>query len=318
MISICIPAYRHVSFTHEAAISILKQDVDIELVVLDDFHTLELTSENIYLVESLREYLNSDRRVKCFSNERLLPIQDNWNKAVHLCSRDYIKLIGADDRLIDGSLARISKMISAYPKIAFHGHLANVINETGVIIRQQRPYDNDLINQPITGIAALKSKLRQKVRFKEPACNFYQKKAWEEVGGYTKKYRFTFDIQFNTKLMYCYDSMLWNDYLVDLRRHSVSDGALLPAELAFENLTSLVDEILNKLNQSASKSDYLAAKGWIQYRLLELTAQRFKTQPMESIKFFVDNFNCIINNPVSLIWMAKLMSSKILFNDIQQ
>ena len=78
----------------------------------------------------------------------------------------------------------------------------------------------------VTGAEALKAKIRQQVRFKEPACNFYLKNAWEKIGGYDTKFRFTFDIYFNAKMMSAFKSTLWNEYLVELRRHNDSDGAL--------------------------------------------------------------------------------------------
>ena len=90
MISICIPAYKHVALTYEAARSVLQQNADFELVVLDDFYLNELTQENRHATESLREYLCADKRVKCFSNDKPLTIQDNWNKTVSLSTGNYI------------------------------------------------------------------------------------------------------------------------------------------------------------------------------------------------------------------------------------
>jgi glycosyltransferase involved in cell wall biosynthesis len=318
MISICIPAYKHVALTHEAAQSVLQQDADVELMILDDFYMLERTAENLRAIDSLESYLHADKRVKCISNESLLPIQDNWNKAVSLCTGRYIKLIGADDRMLPGSIEKMLRMINERPTIAFHGHLANIIDSEGVITRRQRPYGVGFINKAITGPVALKGKLRQQVRFKEPACNFYLKSAWETIGGYDAKYRFTFDIYFNIKMMSYSSSMLWNEYLIELRRHQASDGAQLPASLALTDLTSVVSAILDLLGDKATLLDKAAAKGWIEYRLIELAAQRVKQLPLEMGRLVINNIGLFASNPISLFWMTKLLFSQGVFGDVQQ
>jgi glycosyltransferase involved in cell wall biosynthesis len=318
MISVCIPAYKHVALTQEAARSVLQQDVDVELIVLDDFNLLEATVENLRAIDSLKSYLHSEKRVKCVSNERQLSIQDNWNKAVSLCNGRYIKLIGADDRLLPGSIQKMQQLIEKNSSVAFFGHLANIIDINGSVIRRQRQYSEKLANKVITGSAALKGKLRQQVRFKEPACNFYLKSAWESTGGYDKNFRFTFDIHFNVKIMSCKPSMLCNDYLVDLRRHQTSDGAQLPASMALADLEGVVGIILDLLGDNVTLSDKSAARGWIEYRLIELVAQRFKRQPLATTKLIVEKIGLLIDNPFALYWTTKLLLNRGFFSDVQQ
>jgi hypothetical protein len=210
------------------------------------------------------------------------------------------------------------QMIHKKPTVAFHGHLANIIDSTGTMIRQQRPYGKDFINKTITGPSALKGKLRQQVRFKEPACNFYLKSAWKKIGGYDKKFRFTFDIYFNCKMMSTFPSVLWNEYLVELRRHQASDGAQLPASLALNDLKGVVNEILDLLGDKATILDRAAAKGWIEYRLIELAAQRVKRLPLDMGKLIINNIGLFASNPIALCWMTKLLISRSAFGDVQQ
>ena len=318
MISICIPAYKLVSLTHEAVASILRQDADVELVVLDDFYLLESTPENLREIEALREYLHADQRVKCFTNEKLLPIQDNWNKAVSLCTGNYVKLLGADDRMLAGSVQKMYQMIAEQPEIDFHGHLANVIDAEGSLVRQQRPYGVTFVNRSLTGVEALKGKLRQQVRFKEPACNFYKKQAWEKVGGYEDKYRFAFDVHFNVKMMSACTSMLWNEYLVELRRHQSSDGAQLPATLALADLQGVIEQILRALGSECSTADRAAASGLLQYRVIELAAQRARGQPKDIARLVASNLSLFVGHPAAYYWMARLLYSRIVFGDVQQ
>jgi glycosyltransferase involved in cell wall biosynthesis len=318
VISICIPAYKHVSLTHEAALSVLNQDIDVELVVLNDFYLLDKTPENRASIEALSDYLHSDRRVKYISNDSLLPIQENWNKAVSLCSRKYIKLIGADDRLLDGSLLVIEKIIKTEPNVLFHGHLANIIDGQGSLVRRQQPYNINYTSRPFSGPTALKAKLRQQIRFKEPACNFFSKVAWEKCGGYESKFRFTFDIHFNIKMMSAFPSMLWNEYLVELRRHQQSDGAQLSASLALSDLSGLVLDILGKIDSKVNRFDRAAATGWLQYRIIELAAQRLKRNPSESFNLLVENASLLLSNPIGTYFTSKLLLNRIRTGDVQQ
>lgn len=306
------------ALTHESAQSVLRQDTDLELVVLDDFYLLDKTANNTHAIEALRDYLHADPRVKCVSNEKLLPIQDNWNKAVSLCSGSHVKLMGADDNMLPGSVAQMQAMVQTQPTVAFHGHLANLIDAQGQLIRQQKPYGERFVNRPLTGAQALKGKLRQHVRFKEPACNFFLKSAWEKVGGYDDRFRFVFDVDFNSRLMASSTSMLWNETLVELRRHPNSDGAQLPASLALMDLAGLVDAITTRLGSACTNQDRAAAAGWVQYRLVELLAQRVRSRPLDMAKLLAGNLGLFAKSPTSLYWMLKLLAGRARHNDVQQ
>lgn len=318
LISICIPAYKHVALTQQAVRSVLIQNEDVELIILDDFYLLENTSANVQQLEDLRESTKGDSRVKWFSNTTLLPIQENWNKVVSLCTGKYIKLIGADDLMLADSIQKMQNIIHSEPSIEFFGHLATVIDAQGSVIRQQRPYATQLVSIPIVGASALKGKLRQKVRFKEPACNFYRKNAWERVGGYDDKFRFTFDIHFNCKMMSSSISMLSNEYLVALRRHQASDGAQLPATLALNDLQGLLDDILQSLGDEITMFDRAAASGLLQYRLIELILQKTARQPKDIINLIFSNMHVFFANPISFIYAAELVFGRAIHDDVQQ
>ncbi len=318
MISICIPAYKYVQLLPEAIVSILDQDEDIEVIVLEDFDLIAPHEAKQELIDKARQLLSSDRRIKWHRNNYSLPIQDNWNKTVSLASGPYIKLMGADDRLLPGSIMKMKEMIKQSPKAALHGHLAYVIDENGKFVRAQRPYNSKVDCIDISGATALKGKLRQKIRFKEPVCNLYQKSSWQAVGGYDTKFRFLADIYFNFKLMSHFHSVLWNYYLVDLRRHQSSDGARLSSELALKELKVFVQTIIDKLGDEATVFDKAAGRGWVLYRLIELFSQRVSRTPIEVTQLLRDNIDLLCSNPVALVYTARLVKNRILYGDIQQ
>jgi len=319
MLSICIPAYNYINYIPEAIDSCLSQDHDFELIVLDDFDLFNFPSHSINDIKALRDQYSADPRVKWFSNKSKLTIQSNWNKVVNLSNYSYVKLMGADDRLQPGAISKISEMVRAYPKVGLHGHLARIIDIDGCALRMQRPYSAES-SHPIlmSGVAALKGKLRQSVRFKEPVCNIFKKSAWEKVGGYSAKYRFCFDVHLNMQIMATNECALWNEYLVDLRRHNQSDGAILPASLALSDLQSLVDEILMTIGDDKTNGDLVAANGWLLYRFLELASQRLRRRPLDVWEMFLKNRSILLNNPLVYIQAGRLAATRLLHHDIQQ
>lgn len=318
MISICIPAYKHLDILPDALQSICSQNSDFELVILDDFDIFLNDPSLQPKVKHVRELYSSDPRIKWFRNSEHLPIQANWNKVISLSSRPYIKMMGADDRLHPGAIEKMESMIKAFPAVVLHGHLADVIDSNGLVVRKPKPYPG--LKEPliVSGNAALKGKLRQIIRFKNPVCNIFKRTAWEQVGGYSNKYRFCFDTHFNTRVMAGGECALWNENLVDLRRHDHSDGATLPAKMALDELRNLVADILSEIGDEVTAADLIAANGWILYRLFELAAQRIMTKPGDLRRLFIENYSVLLSSPAVYKQAAKLAISRIRDGDIQQ
>lgn len=91
MISIAMATYNGEKFLREQLDSILAQTIqDFELIVCDDCST-DSTAR------ILREYERNDSRIKVFVNEKNLGFKKNFEKAIGLCSGDYIALSDQDD-----------------------------------------------------------------------------------------------------------------------------------------------------------------------------------------------------------------------------
>jgi glycosyltransferase involved in cell wall biosynthesis len=307
--SICIPTYNYANYLPYAIESCLDQDEDFDLVIVDDCSTDD--------TPSLRNKYVIDPRVKWIQNESKLPIQDTWNKAVHATSGEFVKLLPADDLLMPGSIRRFKEMISTQIETSFHGHLANIIDASGNIVRKHRHFSsNSLVN--LEREDALKSKLRQKYRFKEPSCNFYRKSAWEVLGGYSRKYRFTFDINFNIKMISNYKSTLWNEHLAMMRRHASSDGATLPKDSALNDLRTTISELNFLIGENhLNLWDKAAANGWLMYRMIELLQQEQKKSSFIDINFLLNNID-LLSNPLSYFYAFRLFRNRFFFGDVQQ
>jgi glycosyltransferase involved in cell wall biosynthesis len=318
MISICIPAYKYLKLLPETMDSILCQNEDFELIVLEDFDLIDPKDASKEIIDETRELFCADTRVKWYKNTTSLPIQDNWNKTVSLASCPYIKLMGADDKMLPGSIAKIKTMIQQQPQVQLHGHLAQIIDADSNVIRKQRPYTNNSEFVTFSNNTALKGKIRQQIRFKEPVCNFYKKTAWEAVGGYDKKYRFLTDVNFSSKLMASFPSALWNAYLAEVRRHPASDGASLSSELALRELDVFVADLIQRLGDEATAFDRSAGRGWVLYRFIELFAQRASRKPTEVFGLLGKNADLLLSSPVAYFYTVRLLRNRILYGDIQQ
>lgn len=91
MISIAMAAYNGEKYLREQFDSILRQTVqDFELVICDDCSTDGT-------VRILEEYAQKDSRIKVFVNKENLGFVKNFEKAIKLCSGEYIALSDQDD-----------------------------------------------------------------------------------------------------------------------------------------------------------------------------------------------------------------------------
>ena len=242
---------------------------------------------------------------------------DNWNAAISLATRSYIKLLGADDRIAKGGVSKLKHMINASPKAIFHGHLAIIIDENGHEIRRQRAYSSSANPLCLGGVDALKLKLRQVARFKEPPCNLFSKSAWQEVGGYSKKFRFCPDIEFNVKMMRYGECCLWNEYAVELRRHAKSDGRQLPADLALTDLRQLIEDIYLLIGDRLTRNDRRYGDAWLMYRLVELGVARYQRQPLELLSFLYRHRSNIVIDPTTLSILMRMFTRQALRKDVQ-
>lgn len=91
LISVALAAYNGEAYLREQLDSILSQTFhEFELIICDDCST-----DNT--VQVLNEYAGKDSRIKVFVNERNLGFKKNFEKAILLCSGEYIALSDQDD-----------------------------------------------------------------------------------------------------------------------------------------------------------------------------------------------------------------------------
>lgn len=98
MISIAMTTYNGEKYLREQLDSILNQTYsDFELIICDD-----CSKDNTRTI--LSEYTAKDSRIKIFMNEKNIGFKKNFEKAISLCSGEYIALSDQDDIWLENHL----------------------------------------------------------------------------------------------------------------------------------------------------------------------------------------------------------------------
>ena len=117
MISIAMATYNGEKYLREQLDSILAQThQNFELIVCDDCSTDST-------VQILREYEKNDSRIKVFVNEENLGFKKNFEKAIGLCSGDYIALSDQDDIWLPEHLEKLYSHIGEHMLICANSRL---------------------------------------------------------------------------------------------------------------------------------------------------------------------------------------------------
>lgn len=106
LLSVALPVYNGADYLREALDSILAQDfVDFELVVSDNCSTDDTPA-------ILAEYAVRDARVRVSRSDVFLEQADNVNRAIELCTSDWVKLFCHDDIMLPNCLGVLRRVIS--------------------------------------------------------------------------------------------------------------------------------------------------------------------------------------------------------------
>ncbi|HEY6185192.1 MAG TPA: glycosyltransferase family 2 protein [Terriglobales bacterium] len=117
LVSVVTPVYNGAAYLRECFDSVIAQTYsNWEYIVVNN-------CSNDATLEIAQEYARKDSRFKVFSNDKLLPIIANHNRAFKLISRDskYCKVLSADDWIFPEFLARMVALAEANPSVGLIG-----------------------------------------------------------------------------------------------------------------------------------------------------------------------------------------------------
>ena len=103
LVSVIIPAYSCRKTLKRAVDSVLIQEVDLEVLVLNDCSPQDL--------DDIMECYQQDERVRYLKNEKNLGASGTRNRGVALAEGKYVAFLDADDCWMPGKLARQMKLL---------------------------------------------------------------------------------------------------------------------------------------------------------------------------------------------------------------
>ncbi|WP_024804662.1 glycosyltransferase [Nocardia sp. BMG51109] len=182
-LSVCVPAYNAARTLATTLRSILDQDADFELSVLDNAST----DDTAAIARSV-----DDPRIRLHRNDTVLPIGDNWNKAVSVSSGDLVKVVCADDILLPGALKSQLELMGA-GGIALCSAKFEVIDEAGAV------EETDLGLPGLRGRQSMTTLMRTIVRrgpadFGPTAAAMFRRADFERAGGFRGDLVFPMDV----------------------------------------------------------------------------------------------------------------------------
>ena len=123
-IEIVLPFYGEAALLREAVDSVLAQsDPDWRLTVLDDAYPDPAAAG--WVAEL------TDSRVQYVRNKVNLGVSGSFQKSVDLATADWVVIMGGDDRMLPGYVARMNAMVAAHPDVAYVQPGVRVIDGDG-------------------------------------------------------------------------------------------------------------------------------------------------------------------------------------------
>ena len=114
-VDIVVPCYQHGRFLRDCVESVLSQDVELRVIIIDNAST----DDSVSVAQDLAR---KDARVEIVAHPRNLGSHASFNEGIDLASADYLMVLCADDILSPGSLRRAMTIMEQHPEVAFaHG-----------------------------------------------------------------------------------------------------------------------------------------------------------------------------------------------------
>ena len=245
LVSICVPCYNGERFLRRTIESVLTQSYNnFELIIVDDCST-----DNSY--EIAHSY--NDLRIKLSRNELNLGFNSNWNKALSLCSGDYIKLLPQDDIIYKNCIEKQVFLLEKFREenVVFTCCARDIIDENDNVILRRR----QKIRGVYQGINAIRMTVRAGTNiFGEPGAVLFRREIIEKIGNFHNTFVFLIDVDYWVRML-CHGNVYFDKSILSkFRIHNQSTSVVIRRKQRDE-FKVFINEITNKHGIHISKID---------------------------------------------------------------
>lgn len=189
-VSVCVPAFNAARTIVATLESIRAQDYpDFDVVVVDNAST-DGTGD---LVRAF-----ADDRIRLSTNTTVLPMAENWNRALGLATGELVKLVCADDLITPRCLSEQVRSMRD-PDIAVAGAKFDIVDDDGVTLHRARGLG------PLVGRCSSRATLGALVRaLPDDVCPtaamMFRRRDVDAIGGVRTDYLYAMDIDLIARL----------------------------------------------------------------------------------------------------------------------
>lgn len=201
LVSICIPAYNNADYICETLDTVMNQTYEnIELVVVDDGSKDNTWNViNKYKEEYEAKNPDTSKIIRLYKNEKNLGMAGNWNRALELCTGEYLKLICADDLMDENLTEREVAILEEHADVVCVSSDTQFIDLNGKKKGQYKRYKKTGV---VDGIEAVRSCVFTRDKLGAPVANLFRRTVYEQVGGFDPSFIYIIDYDFYMRV-YC-------------------------------------------------------------------------------------------------------------------
>ncbi|MGI8459055.1 MAG: glycosyltransferase family 2 protein [Propionibacteriaceae bacterium] len=192
--SICIPAFEAERHLGTTLTSVLAQGGDdLEILVLDNAST-DATAVLCAAAAA------ADPRVRIERNPTVLPLPENWNRAIELSRGELIKVVCADDLIHPDAVQVQANALRSNPDIALVASRRHLIDDDGGLLAADQGLRH------LTGTLPGRTVAARVVRsggnpLGEPGGAMFRRRDFERAGGFDGSLLFPMDLDLWMKLL---------------------------------------------------------------------------------------------------------------------
>lgn len=123
-IDVIVPCYRYGRFLRECVESVLAQEVNVRVLIIDDASPDDTA-------EVAAELAREDSRVSFLHHTSNLGHIATYNEGIEWASSDYLLILSADDYLLPDALRRAANLMDAHPEVGFTFGNVIQLSDTG-------------------------------------------------------------------------------------------------------------------------------------------------------------------------------------------